>query len=551
MSREEPTSTHFSRRQFMKSGVAGAATIGLGMALPFAKVLPASAQGGSTVVIALGTTINSLDLHRKGTNRPSYQVAVNAYDRLVSFGTKTMPDGSLSYDSSVIEPDLAESWSFSEDGLTITFNLRKDAVFSDGTPVTATDVKWSLDRAVTLGGFPTTQMKAGLLENPEQFTVVDDHTFVITLPKFSKLTLPDLAVPVPFIINSKVALANATADDPWATEYLHRNTAGSGAFVVERWEPGQQLVYTRNDNWSSGELPEVSRVIMREIPSPSTRRALVERGDIDMSYEVPPKDALELRDKGDLNVISTPIENSLFVVACNEIFEPFKNKKVRQAMAYAIPYEDIFKTAAYSQGVPMWGASEMSPATTQWPQPFPYSTDLEKAKALLTEAGYPDGFTVPFYISLDLVSWMEPAALLIQENLAKIGVKAPIEKIPGANWRTAALVEKRLEMSLDDFAGWLNYPDYYFFWSYLETSLFNASNYSNPEIATLVEETLHLATDDPAWEPKIKRLIEIAFEDVPRIPLWQPTLSSAMSKDLGGYEYWFHRQIDPRKLSKA
>ncbi|MGE0231082.1 MAG: ABC transporter substrate-binding protein [Flavobacteriaceae bacterium] len=536
------------RRTFLKS--ISAASVGAGL-VPLARVLPASAASGKTAVIALGTTINSLDLHRKGTNRPSYQVAVNAYDRLVTFGSKTMPDGSLSYDSSKIEPDLAERWDVSEDGTTIVFHLRKDAVFADGAPVTATDVKWSLDRAVSLGGFPTTQMKAGLLGDPAQFEVIDDRTIKVTIPRESKLTIPDLAVPVPFIINSKVAMAHATTDDPWATEYLHRNTAGSGAYVVERWDPGQQLVYKRNDRWTSGPLPGVERVVMREIPSPSTRRALIEKGDVDMSFDMPSKDAKELKDAGKAEVVSTPVENCLFVVGCNLKFEPFQNVKVRQAVAYAIPYEDIFKTAAYSLGVPMWGGKSMAPDSTVWPQPFPYSTDLEKAKALLAEAGYADGFTVPFYISLDLVSWMEPAALLIQENLAKIGVKAPIEKIPGANWRTACLVEKRLEMHLEDFGGWLNYPDYYFYWAYLEGNLFNSSNYANPEVQKLVDETLHMPVDNPEYEPKIKRLIEIAFTDVPRIPLWQPALSSAMTKKVDGYEYWFHRQPDARTISKA
>lgn len=536
------------RREFLKSATA----VSLGTSLlPLAKVLPAAAQSNSTTVIALGATINSLDLHRKGTNRPSYQVSVNAYDRLVRFGTKTMPDGSLSYDSTVIEPDLAESWELAEDGSALIFKLREDAVFADGSPVTAEDVKWSLDRAVSLGGFPTVQMKAGLLEKPEQFEVVDEKIFKINLIRESKLTLPDLAVPVPLIINSKVARAHATSDDPWATEYLHRNTAGSGAFVVERWDPGQQLIYARNDKWTSSKLPGFQRVVMREIPSPSTRRALIERKDIDMSFDLPGKDAKELKEAGKLKVVSTPIENCLYVVACNLKFEPFKDKRVRQAMACAIPYEEIFKTAAYSLGVPMWGGRAKSPENIVWPQPFPYATDLEKAKALLAEAGYGEGFTVPFYISLDQVSWMEPAALLIQENLAKIGVSSPLEKIPGANWRTASLVEKRLEMHLENFGGWLNYPDYYFFWAYIEGHLFNSSNYANSEVKQLVDETLDMAVDNPDYEPKIKRLIEIAFEDVPRIPLWQPVLSSALVPELEGYEYWFHRQIDARKLSKA
>ncbi len=537
-----------SRRSLLKG--AGALTLTAPM-LPMLKVLPAHAARADTAVVVIGQTINSLDLHRKGTNRPSYQIAVNCYDRLVSFGTKTLEDGTLSYDYATLKPDLAESWSTSEDGMAIIFKLRDDAVFWDGSPVTADDVKWSLDRAVSLGGFPAVQMKAGSLEKPEQFVVVDEKTFKIDLIRKSKLTLPDLAVPVPMIINSKVAKANATADDPWATEYLHRNPAGSGAFKITRWDPGQQLIYERNDAWTSGPPPGVKRVVVREVPSSATRRALLERKDVDLSFGVPNKDAKELIGKPGIKVAATPIENCIYCLCANLKFDPFKDKKVRQAIAYAVPYEEIFQAAAFGKGVQMWGAKSATPATIAWPQPFPYSLDLDKAKELLASSDYKDGFEVPLAIDQSLASWMEPTALLIQESLGRIGIKATIDKIPGANWRTAALVEKRLPLHLENFGGWLNYPDYYFFWAYLKGHLFNSSNYDNPEVQALVDETLHMETNDPAYALKIKRLIEIAFDDVPRIPLWQPTLNSGMTEALSGYEFWFHRQLDARKFAKA
>ena len=539
---------NIDRRNVLKG--AGAVTIGANM-LPFLKVLPAHAARSDVAVVVIGQTINSLDIHRKGTNRPSYQIAVNCYDRLLSFGTKTLADGSLSYDYSVLKPDLAESWQVADDGMSVTFKLRENAKFWDGAPVTAEDVKWSLDRAVSLGGFPAVQMKAGSLIKPEQFIVVDEKTFKIEFIRKSKLTLPDLAVPVPMIINSKLAKANATDKDPWATEYLHRNPAGSGAFKVARWDPGEQIVYDRNDNWTSGPLPGVKRVVVREVPSLATRRALIERGDVDLSFGIPDKDTKELAQKKGIKVTATPIENAIYCVGLNLKFEPFQDKKVRQAVAYAIPYEEIFKTAAFENGVKMWGAKSAKPSDTAWPQPFPYSTDFDKAKALLAESKFKDGFEVPFSINQSLASWMEPTALLIQEGLAKIGIKSTIEKIPGANWRTAALVEKKLPLHLENFGGWLNYPDYYFFWAYIKGHLFNSSNYDNPEVKKLVDETLHMETTNPEYAPKIKRLIEIAFDDVPRIPLWQPTLSSAMSEKLTGYEFWFHRQLDARKFSKA
>lgn len=528
-----------TRRSFLKTGAALTA-------LPFIHALPASAASGDTLVAVTAQTINSLDLHRTGTNRASYAVAINCYDRLVTFGTKEAQGGGLSYDYSVIQPELAESWEISEDGLTITFTL-KEASFQDGSSVTAEDVKWSFDRAVSVGGFPTVQMKAGGLERPDQFEAVDDRTFVIKLDRPSKLSLPDLAVPVPFIINSTVAKANATAEDPWATDYLHKNTIGSGAFKVIRWDPGQQVVYERNDAWVGGPVPSYSRVIMREVPSAATQRALVERGDVQVAFNIPDKDAAELADK--LTVHSTPIENCIHALCLNTNFEPFQDPDVRKAIAYAVPYEAIFAAAAYGRGAPLWGGpAEIT--DTAWPRKSPYDTNLEKAMEMMAASGYPDGFETTLSISTGLASWMEPAALLIQEALGKIGIEAMVEKIPGANWRTAALVEKRLPMHLENFGGWLNTPDYYFFWAYQKGHLFNSSNYYNEEVEQLTSETLHMPMDDPDYAPKIKRMFELAFDDLPRIPLYQPALNVAVN-GASGYEFWFHRQLDIRSIAPA
>tara|TARA_R110001583_G_scaffold7720_3_gene37836 strand:- start:3515 stop:5149 length:1635 start_codon:yes stop_codon:yes gene_type:complete len=515
-------------------------------------VMP-SAQAVSrqdTLVVVSGGSINSLDLHRTGTNRPSYQVAINMYDRLVTFGIKDTGDGNLKYDSETIKPELAASWEISDDGLTYLFHIRKDATFWDGSDITATDVKWSFDRAVSLGGFPTVQMKAGGLVSPDQFSVVDEDTFKITMPKANKLTLPDLAVPIPIIINSDVALAHATKEDPWATEYLHKTPAGGGAYMLERWNPGQQLVYKRFDKWKNGDLPKMQRVIVREVPSSATRRALIERGDADVALSLPAKDVKELQANKDLKVSSSTIDNTIHAIGLNMKFEPFTNKKVRQAIAYAIPYQQIFDVAAYGMGEPLWGRKTEKATSPIWPQAFPYSTDLVKAKALLAEAGYPDGFTVPISINLGFSQWTEPTALLIQENLKAIGIESPVNKIPGASWRTKALVEKGLELHLKNFGGWLNYPDYYFFWAYIKGHLFNSMNYDNAEIKSLVDSTLNMPIDDKQYTPNILRMVDIATDEVPMIPLWQPSLDVVMRKDVSGYVNWFHRQLDIRAFTK-
>ncbi|MFW5642253.1 MAG: ABC transporter substrate-binding protein, partial [Roseicyclus sp.] len=426
------------RRRFLKGGLAAA---GGGGILPFLKHLPAHAQGrGDTLVVVTGFGPNSMDIMRVGANRPAYQLSINLYDQLINFAVVEQPDGTLAYDRDTLVPELAESWEIADDGMSVTFFLRTEAKFWDGTAVTAEDVKWSFDRAVSIGGFATVQMRAGALESPDQFEVVDDHTFRVHYLRPSKLTLPDLAVPTAIVFNSKVAKANATEADPWASDFTHTTPIGSGAFMLERWDSGQQTVYVRNDDWTQGPLPGVRRVIIREVPSAATRRALLERGDAQFSIELPPKDAAEMKAAGRVKVIGHPVGCCQYHVGMNLKFPPFDNVLVRRAVAHAVPYEEVFDLAAFQRGVPLWGAQDTTPAEAVWPQPSPFTTDIARAKALLAEAGYPDGFETTLSNNLGLADWQEPTALLIQEALAEAGIRVTIDKIPGANWRTAALV---------------------------------------------------------------------------------------------------------------
>jgi len=123
-------------------------------------------------------------------------------------------NGKWVFDLDKITGELAESYEVSPDAMKITFHLRKDARFQDGTPVTAEDVKWSLDRAVTAPVLGKAQLLTGSMTSSDQFKVIDPSTFEVTLPKPDKLALPNLATVYPIIINSKVAKANATAEDP-------------------------------------------------------------------------------------------------------------------------------------------------------------------------------------------------------------------------------------------------------------------------------------------------------------------------------------------------
>ncbi|MET0969729.1 MAG: ABC transporter substrate-binding protein [Tardiphaga sp.] len=537
-----------NRREFLHSATAATIVGGFASLAPMARAQAQSKQ--ETLLIVSEGGPNNLDVQGVGTNRPGYEVSWNCYDRLMTYATKTMPDGSTSYDQTKLAPELAETWEVDAKGA--TFHLRKDATFHDGTPVKAADVKYSFDRAVSVGGFPTSQMAAGSMLKPEQFTAIDDHTFRVDFVKPDALTLPDIAVLIPAVYNSALVKKNATEKDPWGMEFVKNNMAGGGAFKVEKYTPGTEVVYVRNDSWKCGPLPALKRVIWRMVPTAGNRRALVERGDADISFEVPAKDYAELKEKK-FNVAANPISNGMFCIELNVTKPPFDNVKVRQAVAYAVPYQKIMDVVFYGAAKPLYGAASNKVDSTAWPCPTGYTTDLAKAKALLAEAGLADGFETVISLDIGQGTISEPIAVLMQENLAAIGVKARIDKIPGSNWR-GEMTKKTMPFMINFFSGWLDYPEYFFFLTYHGSNpIFNTMSYQNPALDKEIDGARATAAsgDKAGYETAVKKMIDIAWEDIPRIPLVQPYLNDAMQKNISGYTYWFHRQLDYRSIKKA
>jgi peptide/nickel transport system substrate-binding protein len=538
-----------NRREFLKSTTAVAATSAVSAPAIFSSAKAQSRQ--ETILVVSESGPNNIDIHGVGTNVPGYEVAWNCYDRLISHEMKTGPAGQPYYDKYKFKPELADDMKIGD--MSVTFKLKKNAVFQDGTPVTAKDVKWSLDRAVSVGGFPTFQMGAGSLTKPEQFVVVDDHTVRVDFLKKDRLTIPDLAVVVPAIFHSELVKKNATEKDPWGLEYTKQNTAGSGAYRVTKWQPGAEVVLERFDGWKGGELPKTRRIIWRMVPSAGNRRALLERGDADISYELPNKDFVELKDAGKLNIISTPFSNGCQYIGMNVKNPPFDNIKVRQAVALALPYQKIVDAVLFGLAKPLYGAAGEAPTEVAWPQPHKYNTDIEKAKKLMAEAGYPNGFDTTLSFDLGFAGINEPLCVLVQESLAQIGIKCSINKIPGANFRTE-LNKKVLPLYTNVFSGWLDYPEYFFIWCYHgKNSIFNTMSYQSKEMDAMIDGAVDAAAigDKAKYEKDVKGFVDLAFTDIPRIPLYQPYSNVAMQKNVSGYQYWFHRRLDYRALVKA
>src|SRR5258708_13372363 len=262
------------KRRILLQGAAGAALLAGGGGQAVAK------SGAETVRYVTGAKINTLDTTMFGATRESFGLSMNVYDRLFTFGRKKVADYWV-FDPATIRGELAKSYSISPDNKVITIALRPDATWHDGTPVTAEDVKWALDRAVSSKSLAQPQFTTGSLTKAEQFAIVDPLTVTVTLKKPDRLALANLCVPYAMMINSKLARKNATAEDPWAQEWMKANTAASGAYILESHKPDESTTLRRNEKWvggADGALASFRPIIIQTGPAPAPPPNLVGAG---------------------------------------------------------------------------------------------------------------------------------------------------------------------------------------------------------------------------------------------------------------------------------
>jgi len=490
---------------------------------------------------------NSFDPIGIGVNRGAIQVHWNTYDRLVRFGTTAQADGTLHYDYDVIEGELAERFVVAEDGRSITFTLRDDATFHDGTKVTAEDVKWSLDRVVA-SPIGRAQFATGSMTDAGQFVVVNATTLRVTTPRRDRFTLPNLAAAHPVIYNAALARRHATAADPWAAEWLRTNLAGGGAFRLETHMPGQSLALARIEDWKSGPLPGFRRVLWQMVPNAQTRRAALERGDADIVQDLPPQDVISMVQAGRVRVVGVPMAGAFQFIGMNNTIAPFDRVKVRQAIAHALPYQAMFDAALFRRGRPLFGGEPGPPSSIVFPQPLGTRTDPARARALLAEAGLPNGFETTFAFELSLAPVAEPLALLVQEALGRIGIRVTINKVPGGQLGTL-LERKEVPFFFEASAAYLADPDYFFRIFYHGPTRWNFGSFRHAEFAALVDST-RFEDDRAVYERDVRRMIAIAKEEVPIILLWQPALDTGLARNIEGYTYQFHRQLELRGLRR-
>jgi peptide/nickel transport system substrate-binding protein len=351
------------------------------------------------------------------------EIMGNGYDRLLRFDIS---------DPSKLLPDVAKSWTVSPDGKTYTFELKDGLKFASGNPLTAEDVAFSLQRAVILDKTPAFILtQFGFTKDNVKDKIKQTGTLALQL-ETDKAYAPTfllncLTANIAAIVDKKLVLSKEQNND-LGYGWLKTNYAGSGPLKIREWRANEILALERNDNYY-GEKSKLPRVIYRHIKEAATQRLLLEKGDVDIARNLTPQDLAAIASNKDIKTTSTP-KGTVYYFSLNQKNPILAKAEVREAMKWLVDYSAIGDTLIKNIGVVhqnflpvgLLGASTENP----------YKLDVEKAKALLAKAGYPNGFKVT--IDMRTVQPVQGITEALQQTAKRAGIE--IEIIPGDGKQT-------------------------------------------------------------------------------------------------------------------
>lgn len=454
------------------------------------------------------------------------RVISTAYERLVRY------KGS----STEVEPDLAESWDVSDDGLRYTFRIRRGVVFHDGTPLTAPAVVASFQRLLKINKGPASVF----FDKVKSVEAVDANTVRFTVAHPWPPFLSTLAISKgPFIV-SPAAIKAQDKNGDLAQEYLRANMVGTGPYKLQSVEPGQRVVLVKNEQyWRGWAKPHVERVVFRYVKEYTTRRQLLLRGEIDIIDAPSIEDLPALRANPDLAVVDAATLNMEYLVF-NFRKPALEDKRVRQAIAQAVDVDGALKGVMQGEGIPAAGPLAATfPEHNKGLRPLP--RDVAKAKEMIAQARKDKGFK-PEDLTFDYLYWTGEDRLrqlgeVVKANLAEIGVTVNLKEVAWPTYQALTFNQKEFP-GVAFAAGWLTYAEpsaslrTYFF----SKSSHNYGGYTNPKVDQLLADADQ--TKDPTKRAQVYREIQrIVNEDIAWVPLWAMKVATPMRKWVKGFTF--------------
>ena len=406
-----------------------------------------------------------------------------------------------------IVPQLAKSWKVSDDGLTWTFTLREGVTFHDGSAFDAGDVVAKFERAIDPDSGHT---------HPEYYEAIENVTgegnrVTFTLSKPASSLLYNLARPDSVIAPSE------------KLETQRSQPVGTGPFVFADYLEGSEVRLEKFEDYYVEGVPYLDSVTFRIIEDPNARFAALQAGDIDMiGVAISPETAIQVQGNPDLK-LTEGFNTTEITMALNNAREPLSNPLVRQAITHAVDKRTIVDGAMFGFGTPI--GTHATPAEPYYTDLEPYPYDPERARELLTEAGYPDGFTVSFELP-EPYNLERTTGEVIAQQLSEVGINVDLSVVEWGTWIQRIFVGGDYDMTIIGHSeprdiGVYGNPDYYY-------------HYDNPEVRDLLAQ-IEATTDETEQTDLYGEIERIIAEDAVNVWVFTPTSLVAARQDLYGF----------------
>ncbi|MEV0157841.1 ABC transporter substrate-binding protein [Micromonospora sp. NPDC050686] len=476
----------------------------------------AAGGAGGVLTAAIGGEPDQLDPHKTSAYY-SFEVLENVYDTLVE------PDENLQ-----MKPALATGWKTSDDQLTWTFTLREGVKFSDGSPLTSQDVKYSFDRIIG-----EKLNNAYRFASVKSVTAPDPATVVVTLNAPTPNLLANLGG---FKGVAIVQKSNITSGA------VKTKPVGSGPFAVSAYTSGDSIKLVRNDNYW-GDKPKLDGVTFTFVKDPTVALQNLRGGEVQWTDNLPPQQVPSLSDGGELEVRTTP-SSDYWYLTLNQARKPYDDVNVRRAVAFALDPAAITKAAKFGLATPNQTAI---PKGSAWYYEYaPYRHDPGQAKQLLGRAGV-TGLTMELMVTSEYPETVS-AAQVIAAQLKEVGITVRIRTLDFAQW-----LDEQAKGNFDAFMlGWLGNidPDEFYYAQHHSGGTFNFQKYRNPAVDKLLDQA-RTETDQAARKQAYDQVAKQVVDDVSYLYLYNPDVVQGWSKKVTGYQARTDRAIRFRDVALA
>ncbi len=492
----------------------------------------------ATLIVGVPDDAATFDSPFASTPR-SVGVIMNTYETLMTHSWELNEKGLRHWIPDRLEGAALESMTVADDGVTWNLKVRPGVRFPSGQTVDAEAVKQIFDRnfGVKGSGGAFLFRSFGRVPDPEAVEVITNDTVRITTDRPNSLLPRILVLPNAGPLDPELVRSQSEPEDKWAETWLRQNTAGAGAYFVESWTRGVEIVLRANKNYWRG-APSIDKVVMKIVPSAANRMMLLVSGHLDVVERLSAEENDAVARVPGVKVLSLPSTQTVSLVM-NCKMPPFDDVQVRHALSYAVPYEAIMRDVYLGRAQATAGPVPVGFPGHQ-PGDYPFGKrDPQKAKASLASSGYPEGFAAE--LALDSgVPDHEAIAILVQSALKEIGVEVTIVKLTPAVYAEQR-ASRSLRLFLDQNLWFVDDPAYPLTLGYVNGAFLNTGECSN----TAVDEMIDRAVAE--LEPISRRelLAEVQqriIQEAPRVWITQPDFLLATRRNVVGYVH-FNDQI--------